>query len=173
MARPKASTAAESVESEGPSEPEQPVESDERVDLDEDNDPEETMEEEVEYEEVEVEEEEEEEIEEEVEEEVEEEDQDVENANGAGADETKLEDGDEKRKHAELLARPPHGSEVYIGGISHDVSQEDLKDFCESVGEVTEVLSFAICEELFFFFFFLEIKTDTSYFMMAGSDYER
>ncbi|XWS28566.1 hypothetical protein CRYUN_Cryun25bG0081100 [Craigia yunnanensis] len=133
MPRPKASTIAESVESEGPSEPEQSVESDERIDLDEDNDPEETMEEEVEYEEVEVEE------EEEIEEEVEEEDLDVENANGAGADETKLEDGDEKRKHAELLARPPHGSEVYIGGIPHDVSQEDLKGFCESVGEVTEV----------------------------------
>lgn len=143
MPRPKANTAAESVESEGPSEPEQAVESDERVDLDEDNDPEETMEEEVEYEEVEVEEEEE-EIEEEVEEEVEEEDQDNENANGADADETKLEDGDEKKKHAELLDRPPHGSEVYIGGIPHDVSPEDLKDFCESVGEVTEVLSFAI-----------------------------
>ena len=101
MARPKASTAAESVESEGPSEPEQPVE---RIDLDEDNDPEEIMEEEVEYEE-----------------EVEEEDLDVENANGAGADETKLEDGDEKRKHAELLARPPRGSEVYIGGIPHEI----------------------------------------------------
>ncbi|XP_021279000.1 heterogeneous nuclear ribonucleoprotein R-like [Herrania umbratica] len=138
MPRPKANTAGESVESEGPSEPEQAVESDERVDLDEDNDPEETMEEEVEYEEVEVEEEEE-EIEEEVEEEVEEEDQDNENANGADADETKLEDGDEKKKHAELLARPPHGSEVYIGGIPHDVSPEGLKDFCESVGEVTEV----------------------------------
>ncbi|XP_022755988.1 heterogeneous nuclear ribonucleoprotein Q-like isoform X2 [Durio zibethinus] len=132
MPRPKASTAAESVESEGPSEPEQPVESDERVDLDEDNDPEETMEEEVEYEEVEVEEEEE-EIEEEVEEEVDEEDQDGENDNGADSDE------DEKRKHAELLSRPPHGSEVYIGGIPHDASQEDLKGFCESVGEVTEV----------------------------------
>ncbi|XVF05166.1 hypothetical protein REPUB_Repub05bG0148200 [Reevesia pubescens] len=139
MPRTKASAAAESVESEGLSEPEQPVESDERVDLDEDNDPEEeTMEEEVEYEEVEVEEEEE-EIEEEMEEEVEEEDEDVENDNGAGVAETKLEDGDEKRKHDELLARPPHGSEVYIGGIPHDVSQEDLKGFCESVGEVTEV----------------------------------
>ncbi|XP_052487487.1 heterogeneous nuclear ribonucleoprotein Q isoform X2 [Gossypium raimondii] len=123
------------MESKGPSEPEQLVESDERVDLDEDSDPEETMEEEVEYEEVEVEE----EGEEEIEEEEEEEDLDVENANGADVFETKVEDGDEKRKHAELLARPPHGSEVYIGGIPHDVSQEDLKGFCESVGVVTEV----------------------------------
>ncbi|GMI92260.1 hypothetical protein like AT3G52660 [Hibiscus trionum] len=133
MPKPNALTAAESVESEGQSEPEQLVESDERVDLDEDSDPEETMEEEVEYEEVEVEE----EIEEEVE--VEEEDQNVENANGADVSETKVEDGDENRKHAELLARPPHGSEVYIGGIPNDVSQEDLKGFCESAGEVTEV----------------------------------
>ncbi|MBA0736042.1 hypothetical protein Gogos_009634, partial [Gossypium gossypioides] len=122
----------------GPNEPEQPAESDERINLDEeDNDPEETMEEEVEYEEVEVEEEEEEEEgeEEEEEEEIEEEDQDVENANG----DDDAEGEDEKKKRAELLARPPHGSEVYIGGIPHDVSQEDLKDFCESVGEVTEV----------------------------------
>ncbi|OMO89208.1 hypothetical protein COLO4_19856 [Corchorus olitorius] len=110
--------------------PRQPVESDERVDLDEDNDPEETMEEEVEYEEVEVEEEEE-EIEEEVEEEVEEEEEEEEEDQDV--------DEDEKKKHAELLARPPHGSEVYIGGIPHDISQEDLKSFCESVGEVTEV----------------------------------
>nr|KJB55622.1 hypothetical protein B456_009G085100 [Gossypium raimondii] len=135
MPKPKALTAAQSMESKGPSEPEQLVESDERVDLDEDSDPEETMEEEVEYEEVEVEE----EGEEEIEEEEEEEDLDVENANGADVFETKVEDGDEKRKHAELLARPPHGSEVYIGGIPHDVSQEDLKGFCESVGVVTEV----------------------------------
>ncbi|GMI87799.1 hypothetical protein HRI_002449200 [Hibiscus trionum] len=91
------------------------------------------MEEEVEYEEVEVEE----EIEEEVE--VEEEDQNVENANGADVSEIKVEDRDENRKHVELLARPPHGSEVYIGGIPNDVSQEDLKGFCESAGEVTEV----------------------------------
>ncbi|XP_039041314.1 heterogeneous nuclear ribonucleoprotein Q-like [Hibiscus syriacus] len=132
---PKARTAAESVESEEKSEPEQLVESDERVDLDEDSDTEETMEEEVEYEEVEVEEEE--EIEEEVEEE--EEDQDVENANGDDVSETEVEDGNENTKNAELLARPPHGSEVYIGGIPHDVSQEDLKGLCESVGEVTEV----------------------------------
>ncbi|KAE8660353.1 nuclear transcription factor Y subunit B-8 [Hibiscus syriacus] len=111
-------------------EPEQPVESDERVDLYEVNDQEENMEEEVEYEEVEVEEEEEEE--EEIEEEVEEEDQDVENVDGEL-------DEDEKKTRAELLARPPHGSEVYIGGIPHDVSQEDLKGFCKSVGKVTEV----------------------------------
>ncbi|KAK8513341.1 hypothetical protein V6N13_002090 [Hibiscus sabdariffa] len=142
MPRPKAHTAAESVESEGHSEPEQLVESDERVDLDEDSDPEETMEEEVEYEEVEVEEEEEIEEEVEVEEEIEgevEEDQNVENAKEADVSETKVEDGDGNRKHAELLARPPHGSEVYIGGIPHDVSQEDLKGLCESVGEVAEV----------------------------------
>ncbi|KAI9074422.1 hypothetical protein K1719_043616 [Acacia pycnantha] len=138
-----------------PSEPEKPTDSDEKVDFDEENDPEETMEEESEYEEVEEEEEVEvevEEIEEEVEEEEEEEeveeeedDDDADHANDTDAmqnisiDEAKVEDEDEKKKHAELLSLPPHGSEVYIGGIPHDASGEDLKGFCESIGEVTEV----------------------------------
>ncbi|KAK4286342.1 hypothetical protein QN277_002907 [Acacia crassicarpa] len=135
-----------------PSEPEKPTESDEKVDFDEENDPEETMEEESEYEEVEEEEEveeieveeEEEEEEEEVEEE-EDDDDDADHVNDTDAmqnissDEAKVEDEDEKKKHAELLSLPPHGSEVYIGGIPHDASGEDLKAFCESIGEVTEV----------------------------------
>ncbi|KAL5830835.1 hypothetical protein ACOSQ4_016189 [Xanthoceras sorbifolium] len=136
-AKENASIAAEEVESE------KAVMSDEKVDLDEDNDPEEPMEEEYEYEEVE--EEEEEEIEEEIEEVVEEEEEDdSDNANEVDAqksisgEDTKV-DEDEKRKHDELLSLPPHGSEVYIGGIPHDVSEDDLRGFCESVGEVTEV----------------------------------
>lgn len=48
-------------------------------------------------------------------------------------------DENEKGKHAELLALPPHGAEVYVGGISSDVSSEDLKQLFESVGEVVEV----------------------------------
>ncbi|KAJ6739470.1 hypothetical protein OIU74_004278 [Salix koriyanagi] len=143
----KASAAAEEAELE------KPVESDEKVDFDEDYDPEEMMDEEVEYEVEEIVEEVEEEeiIEEEVEEEeveVEEEEEEEENASNANGgdiqsshqgDEAKVEDEDEKKKHAELLARPCHGSEVYIGGVPNDVSEEDLKDFCESVGEVAEV----------------------------------
>ncbi|XP_068340458.1 heterogeneous nuclear ribonucleoprotein Q-like [Pyrus communis] len=130
------------------------VESDERVDLEGDNDPEETIEEEVEYEEVEEEEEveveeEEEEEEEDPEEEVEEEDDNKRPAaksNGqksSDGDEEMIvadaEDEEEKKKHAELLARPPHGSEVYLGGIPHDASEVDLRGFCESIGEVIEV----------------------------------
>ncbi|KAM2466654.1 hypothetical protein COP2_008832 [Malus domestica] len=130
------------------------VESDERVDLEGDNDPEETIEEEVEYEEVEEEEEveveeEEEEEEEDPEEEGEEEDDNKRPAtksNGqksSDGDEEMIvadaEDEEEKRKHVELLARPPHGSEVYLGGIPHDASEVDLRGFCESIGEVTEV----------------------------------
>ncbi|VVA21828.1 PREDICTED: heterogeneous nuclear [Prunus dulcis] len=134
---------------------ERPIESEERVDLDGDNDPEETIEEEVEYEEVE----EEEEVEEVEEEEEEEEEEDPEEGEEEGenkgaatkSDGQKSSDGDEvmtvvdgeeeeeKKKHAELLARPPHGSEVYLGGIPHDASEEDLRGFCESIGEVTEV----------------------------------
>ncbi|KAJ8754791.1 hypothetical protein K2173_012180 [Erythroxylum novogranatense] len=115
---------------------ENPVEPEEQVDLDDENDPEEAMEEEVEYEEVE-EEEEVEEIEEEVEEEVEEEEENEE------ADTQRISDAeeeeDEEKIHAELLALPPHGSEVYLGGISRDSSVEDLRGFCTSIGEVVEV----------------------------------
>lgn len=120
-------------------------ESKEHVDLDGDDDPEETIEEEeVEYEEIEEEEEveeveEEEEEEEEVEEEVEEEEENE----GATDASIKVAEGvpeDEKKQHAELLALPPHGSEVYLGGIPRDASEDDLTSFCESIGEVTEVM---------------------------------
>ncbi|WCJ22494.1 RNA-binding (RRM/RBD/RNP motifs) family protein [Euphorbia peplus] len=46
---------------------------------------------------------------------------------------------EEKEKHAQLLALPPHGSEVFIGGLPKDVSEEDLRDLCEPIGEVFEV----------------------------------
>lgn len=46
---------------------------------------------------------------------------------------------DEKEKHAQLLALPPHGSEVFIGGLPKDASEEDLRDLCEPIGEVFEV----------------------------------
>ncbi|XP_073062787.1 heterogeneous nuclear ribonucleoprotein Q-like [Primulina eburnea] len=109
------------------------VESEEQVELGADNDMEDTLEEEIEYEEVEEEVEEEELEEEEEVEEVEEEDDDDE---GMENDEG---DDDMEKEHADLLALPPHGSEVYIGGIPQDTSENDLKRFCESIGEVTEV----------------------------------
>ena len=112
-------------------EPEKSNDSGERVDFDSDNDDEEVMEEEVEYEEVE-EEVEVEEIEEEEEEEVEEIEEEEEEADT-------VKNKEEKEAHAKLLALPPHGSEVYIGGIPQDSSEEDLKGFCKSVGEVVEV----------------------------------
>ncbi|KAE9620611.1 putative RNA recognition motif domain-containing protein [Lupinus albus] len=124
-----------------PSDPEKPAESDERVNFNDANDSEVEMEE-VEYEEIEVEEEVEEEEEEDPEEEeyeeeeVEEEEEEVEEVE---EDDDKVEDENEKKKHAELLSLPPHGSEVYIGGIPLDASNEDLKAFCEHIGEVTEV----------------------------------
>jgi heterogeneous nuclear ribonucleoprotein R len=46
---------------------------------------------------------------------------------------------DVKEKHAELLALPPHGSEVFIGGLPRDALEEDLRDLCELIGEVLEV----------------------------------
>lgn len=155
-----ASSAAKHVE------PEKPADSDEKVDLDEDNNQDDIMEEEeeeeVEYEEIEEEEEEEdeeevEEIEEvEVEEEVEEEEEEEveeEEVNGGNIDgangrqilqgyEVIVENEEERKKHEELLARPPHGSEVYIGAIPQDTTEQELRTFCASIGEITEVWLF-------------------------------
>ena len=126
--RASAATSHNSDVAEKPSEPEKPLESEDQVDLDGDNDPEETMEEEVEYEEVE-------------EEEVEEDEEEKEAAKGAD-EEMKVDQAeeDERKKHSELLSLPPHGSEVYLGNIPHDSSEEDVRRFCESIGEVTEVI---------------------------------
>ena len=50
----------------------------------------------------------------------------------------------ENDEHAELLSLPPHGSEVFIGGLPRDVSEIDLKNLCESIGEIFEVSSKAV-----------------------------
>ena len=52
---------------------------------------------------------------------------------------------DNKEKHAELLSLPPHGSEVFIGGLPKDVSEEDLRDLCEPIGEIYEVGTMVPC----------------------------
>lgn len=150
--RARAAAAAKVTEPVMPAEPEEQVELDGY----------EEMEEEVEYEEIE---EEVEELEEEEEEVLEEEEEEVEVEEEEGADEGSdndvvngapteasvtlaikdpvKEDGenldDESKKHAELLALPPHGSEVYVGGIPPDATEEELRSFCEPAGEVTEV----------------------------------
>lgn len=46
---------------------------------------------------------------------------------------------DDKEKCAELLALPPHGSEIFVGGLPRDVSEEDLRDLCESVDKIIEI----------------------------------
>lgn len=53
--------------------------------------------------------------------------------------------GDDKDKHAELLSLPPHGSEVFIGGLPRDILEEDLRDLCEPSGEVYEVGKIRAC----------------------------
>uniref|UniRef100_A0A0E0BNM9 RRM domain-containing protein n=1 Tax=Oryza glumipatula TaxID=40148 RepID=A0A0E0BNM9_9ORYZ len=126
----------------------EPEKSEECLEFDDDEE-EEVEEEEIEYEEIEEEiEEEEVEEDEDVVEEVEEVDEEEDEEEEEESDETEgvsktkgvhQKDVTEKGKHAELLALPPHGSEVYVGGISSDVSSEDLKRLCEPVGEVVEV----------------------------------
>ncbi|XP_050237407.1 heterogeneous nuclear ribonucleoprotein Q [Mercurialis annua] len=46
---------------------------------------------------------------------------------------------EDKEKHAELLALPPHGSEVFIGGLPKDASENDLRDLCEPIGDIFEI----------------------------------
>jgi RNA recognition motif-containing protein len=41
---------------------------------------------------------------------------------------------------------------VYLGGIPPDASEEDLKEFCESIGEVTEVTHLVFVKMLSLFF---------------------
>ncbi|KAL4187225.1 hypothetical protein AMTRI_Chr09g38020 [Amborella trichopoda] len=45
----------------------------------------------------------------------------------------------ESKKHAELLALPPHGSEIFIGGIPREATEEDLRRLCEQIGEIAEL----------------------------------
>ena len=49
---------------------------------------------------------------------------------------------EEKEKHAQLLSLPPHGSEVFIGGLPKDVMEDGLRDLCETIGEIFEVIIF-------------------------------
>lgn len=50
-----------------------------------------------------------------------------------------LKDEVDSEKHAELLALPPHGSEVFIGGVPRDATEEELRELCEPLGESCEV----------------------------------
>lgn len=50
-------------------------------------------------------------------------------------------DDDDEKKRAELLALPPYGSEIFIGGLPRDVSNDDLRDLCEPFGDIFEVSS--------------------------------
>ncbi|KXG24270.1 heterogeneous nuclear ribonucleoprotein R isoform X2 [Sorghum bicolor] len=49
------------------------------------------------------------------------------------------EDEDERSKWDELLALPPHGSQVFIGGLPRDITEDDLRELCEPLGEIYEV----------------------------------
>ncbi|CAM0910786.1 unnamed protein product [Alopecurus aequalis] len=49
------------------------------------------------------------------------------------------EDEEEKKKWDELLALPPQGSEVFLGGLPRDTTEEDLRELCEPLGEIYEV----------------------------------
>ncbi|XP_010542795.1 PREDICTED: heterogeneous nuclear ribonucleoprotein R-like isoform X2 [Tarenaya hassleriana] len=46
---------------------------------------------------------------------------------------------EEREEYSRLLSLPPHGSEIFIGGLPKDIGEEDLRDLCEPIGEVFEV----------------------------------
>uniref|UniRef100_J3N788 RRM domain-containing protein n=1 Tax=Oryza brachyantha TaxID=4533 RepID=J3N788_ORYBR len=46
---------------------------------------------------------------------------------------------EEKRKWDELLALPPQGSEVFVGGLPRDTTEEELRELCDSFAEILEV----------------------------------
>ncbi|KAL6004278.1 Heteroproteinous nuclear ribonucleoprotein Q [Asimina triloba] len=48
-------------------------------------------------------------------------------------------DENENEKHAELLSLPPYGSEIFIGGLPRDATEEDLRGLCESFGDIVEI----------------------------------
>lgn len=52
-----------------------------------------------------------------------------------------VEDKEDKdaEKSGELLKRPPHGSEIFVGGITRDTTEEDLRTLCSSCGDIYEV----------------------------------
>ncbi|KAH9566324.1 hypothetical protein CY35_04G125200 [Sphagnum magellanicum] len=56
-------------------------------------------------------------------------------------DDTKDEfkDDTEGEKSGELLKRPPHGSEIFVGGITRDTTEEDLRNLCSCCGDIYEV----------------------------------
>ncbi|KAJ4905545.1 RNA-binding (RRM/RBD/RNP motifs) family protein [Raphanus sativus] len=49
------------------------------------------------------------------------------------------EEEEEREEYSHLLSLPPHGSEVFIGGLPRDVGEEDLRDLCEPIGDIFEV----------------------------------
>lgn len=55
------------------------------------------------------------------------------------AEEEKPVEKDDAEKSGELLTRPPHGSEVFVGGITRDTTEEDLRTLCSSCGDIYEV----------------------------------
>ncbi|PON75495.1 Splicing factor-like protein [Parasponia andersonii] len=48
-------------------------------------------------------------------------------------------DEEEQEKRAQLLDLPPHGSEVFIGGLPREVTEEDLRDLCDNIGDILEI----------------------------------
>ncbi|XP_077234177.1 heterogeneous nuclear ribonucleoprotein Q-like [Tasmannia lanceolata] len=63
-------------------------------------------------------------------------------ADSSMSDEEKLpvsKDEEDSEKRAELLALPPYGSEIFIGGLPRDATEDDLRGLCELIGDIAEI----------------------------------
>eukprot|EP01018_Ginkgo_biloba_P013295 Gb_21901 [translate_table: standard] len=45
----------------------------------------------------------------------------------------------DKNKNSDLLSHPPHGSEIFIGGVPREATEEDLRSLCETYGDIYEI----------------------------------
>ncbi|EFJ22830.1 hypothetical protein SELMODRAFT_169951 [Selaginella moellendorffii] len=63
----------------------------------------------------------------------------LQNGENASADLGESVDVDDDEETKSLLSRPPHGSEVFIGGVTRDTNEDDLRELCSPCGEIFEV----------------------------------
>lgn len=84
-------------------------------------------------------------------------------------------DEEDREKFSHLLSLPPHGSEVFIGGLPRDVGEEDLRDLCEALGEIFEVGTAIISESNLTRFSLLAILFTANFltFLLLGETDER
>ncbi|GLJ31291.1 hypothetical protein SUGI_0627750 [Cryptomeria japonica] len=63
----------------------------------------------------------------------------VEDAPAVEENSEKLEKDKDESNDEELLALPPHGTEVFLGNLPREITKEDLTSLCEQCGEIFDI----------------------------------